>query len=74
MSFDFPPPAKDGRGRDRGRGQPPRFTKYKGGAPMKSAQGVFPIIPDDDTAFAFVEFIHTRGFGILLSENGLGAP
>jgi hypothetical protein len=27
---------------------------------MKSAQGVYPVIPDDDTAFAFVEFIHSR--------------
>jgi hypothetical protein len=41
---------------------------------MKSAQGVFPIIPDDDTSFAFVEFIHTRGSGILLTENGPRAP
>ncbi len=41
---------------------------------MKSAQGVFPIIPDDDTAFAFVEFIHIRGSAILLALEGPSAP
>jgi len=41
---------------------------------MKSAQGVYPIIPDDDTAFAFVEFIHSRGSAILLAKEGPGAP
>jgi hypothetical protein len=61
MSFNFPLPARDGRGRGKGRGNPPRSGKFRGGAPMKSAQSVFPIIPDDDTAFAFVEFIHVRG-------------
>ena len=41
---------------------------------MKSAQGVYPVIPDDDTAFAFVEFIHSRGSAILLAKGGPGAP
>jgi len=41
---------------------------------MKSSQGVFPIIPDDDTAFDLVEFIHSTGSAILLSKNGPGAP
>ena len=41
---------------------------------MKSAQGVIPIIPDDDTAFAFVEFIHSRGSTILQANMGPGAP
>ncbi len=41
---------------------------------MKSAQGVFPIIPDDDNAFAFVEFIHSGGSSILLDKMGPGAP
>ncbi len=41
---------------------------------MKSAQGVFPIIADNDIAFAFVEFIHSRGSHILLSTLGPGAP
>ena len=41
---------------------------------MKSAQGIFPIIPDDDTAFAFVEFLHSKGSAILLDRMGPGAP
>jgi len=41
---------------------------------MKSAQGVYPIIPDDDTAFTFVEFIHSRGSAILLAKDGPGTP
>jgi hypothetical protein len=41
---------------------------------MKSAQGVYPIIPDDDTAFAFVEFIHSRGSAILFTKEGPSAP
>ena len=41
---------------------------------MKSARGVYPVIPDDDTAFAFVEFIHSRGLAILLAKEGQGAP
>jgi len=41
---------------------------------MKSAQGVFPIIPDDDTAFAFMEFIHSSGSAILQPNMGPGAP
>ena len=41
---------------------------------MKSAQSVFPIIQDDDTTFAFVEFIHTRGSAILTTTFGPGAP
>jgi len=41
---------------------------------MKSAQGVFPIILDDDTAFVFVEFIHSRGSAILLTKEDPGSP
>jgi hypothetical protein len=41
---------------------------------MKSAQGVYPVIPDEDTTFAFVEFIHTRGTAILQAVGSLGAP
>ena len=41
---------------------------------MKSAQGIYPIIPDSDTAFAFVEFLHYRGNAILQAACGLGAP
>jgi len=41
---------------------------------MKSAHGVYSVIPDDDTAFAFVEFIHSRGSAILLAKEGPGAP
>jgi len=75
MSFNFSLPAKDGRGRCRDKGQPPRSGKYRGGAPLKSAQGVFPIIPDDDTAFAFMEFIHSRGSTIhLTSQHGSRSP
>jgi hypothetical protein len=39
---------------------------------MKSAQGVYPIILDDDTAFAFVEFIHNRGSAILQAAGDQG--
>ena len=74
MSYKFLPPAADGRGKGRGRGHPPRSGKYKGGAPIKSAQGVYPIIPDEDTTFAFVEFIHNRGSAILQAAGGPGAP
>jgi hypothetical protein len=41
---------------------------------MKSAQGIYPIIPDNDTAFAFVEFVHCRGTTILQSTGGSIAP
>jgi len=41
---------------------------------MKSAQGVYPVIPDEGTAFAFVDFIHTRGTTILQAAGGLNAP
>jgi hypothetical protein len=41
---------------------------------MKSAKGVYPIIPDDDIAFAFVEFVHNRGSAILQAAGGPGAP
>ena len=40
---------------------------------MKSAQGLYPIIPDDDIAFAFMEFIHYRGSAILQAA-GSSAP
>ena len=41
---------------------------------MKSAQGVYPIIPDDDTAFVFMEFIHNGGTAIPYSTGKPGAP
>jgi len=41
---------------------------------MKSAQNVYPVIPDDDTTYSFVEFIHTRGSDILPATAGPGAP
>ena len=41
---------------------------------MKSAQGLYPIIPDNDTAFAFVEFLYYRGTAILQTAGGSGAP
>jgi hypothetical protein len=41
---------------------------------MKSAQGVYPIILDDDTSFAFVEFVHNKGSAILQAAGGPGAP
>jgi len=44
---------------------PPRSGKYRDGGPMKSAQGVYPIISDDATTFAFVEFVRNRGSAIL---------
>jgi len=64
----------EGKGRGRGRGQLPISGKYRGGAAMKSAQGVYPVIPDEDTAFAFVDFIHSRGSAILQTKEGPGAP
>ena len=41
---------------------------------MKSAQGLYPIVPDDDTTFAFMEFLHYRGTTILQAAGGLSAP
>ena len=41
---------------------------------MKSVQSVFSIIPNDDTSFAFVEFIHTRGSAIMAATACPGAP
>jgi hypothetical protein len=41
---------------------------------MKSAQGLYPIIPDNDTAFAFVELLHYRVTAILQAVGGPGAP
>jgi hypothetical protein len=41
---------------------------------MKSAQGFYPIISDDDTAFAFIELIHYRGTAILQGAGGSSAP
>ena len=41
---------------------------------MKSAQGLYPIIPGNDTAFAIVEFLHHRGTAILQAAGGSGAP
>ncbi len=41
---------------------------------MRSAQNVYPIIPDDDTTYSFVEFIHTQGSDILSATVGPGAP
>jgi hypothetical protein len=41
---------------------------------MKSAQRIYPITPDNDTAFTFVEFVHYRGTTILQATGGPGAP
>ncbi len=41
---------------------------------MKSAQGLYPFIPDNDTSFAFVEFLHYKGTAILQATDGSGAP
>ena len=41
---------------------------------MKSAQGLYPIIPDTDTAYAFVEFLHNKGTAILQAAGGPSAP
>ena len=41
---------------------------------MRSAQGVYPICEDDDTALAFVDFIHTRDTAILWAAWGPRAP
>jgi len=41
---------------------------------MKSAQGVYPVIADNDTAFAFVEFLHYRGSAILQAACGPRSP
>jgi hypothetical protein len=37
---------------------------------MKSAQCLYPIIPDNDTAFAFVEFLHYKDPAILQAAGG----
>jgi len=41
---------------------------------MKSTQGVYSIILDDDTSYAFVEFVHNKGSAILQAAGGPGAP
>jgi len=41
---------------------------------MISTQSIFPIISDDDTSFAFVEFIHTRSSAFLTATFGPGGP
>ena len=41
---------------------------------MKSAQGVYPICSDHDSAFAFVEFIHSQEIRILQAVSGQWAP
>jgi len=40
----------------------------------KSAQGLYHIIPDNDTAFTFVEFLHYKGTAVLHAVGGPGAP
>jgi len=56
---------KASRGRDRGKGQPPRPGKTRNGYAMHSAQGVYPICADHDQAVAFVEFVHDKAAAIL---------
>jgi hypothetical protein len=41
---------------------------------MKSAHGVYQILPDDDTTFAFVESIHNKGSAILQASGEPRAP
>ena len=41
---------------------------------MMSAQGLYPIIQDGDTTFAFVEFLHCKGTAILQAAGGPSAP
>ncbi len=65
MAYKQPAHEKASRGRDRGRGQPPRLGKTKNGNAMRFAQGVYPVGADDDTAIAFVDFIHDKANAIL---------
>jgi len=72
MSYLTPGPEASSRGRGRGRGFPPQHGRR---APtLRSAQGVYPICPDDDAAVAFVEFVHTQGSQILRATGGPWAP
>ncbi len=41
---------------------------------MRSAQGVYPLCSDDDTAVAFVKFIHDKSSSILEAAGGIRAP
>jgi hypothetical protein len=41
---------------------------------MRSAQGAYPICPDNETTVAFVEFIHIHGTALLQAAKGAWAP
>jgi len=41
---------------------------------MRSAQGVYPVCAGEDTAVAFVEFIHDKAITILQEAGGIWAP
>ena len=41
---------------------------------MKSAEDVYPIIPDDDTTFSFVEFIHNNARPSYRLQGDRGLP
>jgi hypothetical protein len=41
---------------------------------MGSAQGVYPICADDNTAVAFKDFVHTMGAAIFRAAGGAWVP
>ncbi len=74
MPYKIPAPKAASRGRGRGKGYPPRPNYGRRATPMKSAHGVYPICPNDETTVALVEFIHTHGTRILREAGGHRAP
>ncbi len=48
--------------------------KSGSGAAMRSAQGVYHVCSDDNTAMAFVEFVHDKSSAILQAVGGIWAP
>jgi hypothetical protein len=62
------------RGMGRGKCKPPRLGRAKSGTTMRSAQGVYLICADVNSAVSFVEFIHDRVTTILQTSVGMWAP
>jgi hypothetical protein len=73
MAYRIPRPDASSRGRGRGSGFPPHPQGRRGHA-LRSAQGIYPICQDDETAVSFMEFIHQHGTSILQATGGPWAP
>jgi hypothetical protein len=53
---------------------PPQVREVQRWRTNEVGKGVYPIIQDDDTTFAFAEFIHNKGSAILHAAGGPRAP